>query len=114
MQANRKRRWPAERMPLQRTIMAVAIPTYPRWVTIPELSREIGSPAVLRRAALDLIQMGLLESHGSSVRPTKPIAHLELAGGLGVEPAALLAGIDWTPGQTTAGRFEFPDPAGSL
>lgn len=77
MQANRKRRWPSERMPLQRTIMALTLAVYPHWRTIPELAREIGSAGALTRAALELIQIGLLESHGSAIRPTKPVAYLE-------------------------------------
>jgi hypothetical protein len=57
--------------------MALTIEAYPHWRTIPELAREIGSRGALTRAALELIQLGLLESHGSSLRPTKAIAHLE-------------------------------------
>ena len=77
MQANPKRRQPAARMSLQRAIMALTLAVYPRWRTIPELAREIGSSGALTRAALELIQSGLLESHGTSVRPTKPVAYLE-------------------------------------
>jgi hypothetical protein len=57
--------------------MALALENYPHWRTIPELAREIGHRGVLTRAVLELIRMGLLEHHGSAVRPTKPIAHLE-------------------------------------
>lgn len=57
--------------------MALALEVYPHWRTIPELAREIGHRGVLTRAVLDLIGMGLLESHGSAIRPTKPVAHLE-------------------------------------
>ena len=57
--------------------MALAIETYPQWRTIPELAREIGPSGALTRAVIELVVMGLLESHGSAVRPTKPIAHLE-------------------------------------
>jgi hypothetical protein len=78
MQANRKRRhWPGDRIPLQRAVMALTLAVYPHWRTISELSREIGNRGVLTRAILELIQLGLLESHGSAVRPTKPLAHLE-------------------------------------
>lgn len=78
MQANRKRRhWPADRITLQRAVMALALEVYPHWRTIPELAREIGSYGALTRAVLDLIGRGLLESHGTAVRPTKAIAHLE-------------------------------------
>lgn len=78
MQANRTRRhWPADRIPLQRAVMALTLASYPRWRTTPELAREIGAAAVLMRAILELIQLGLLERHGSAIRPTKPVAYLE-------------------------------------
>lgn len=78
MQTNRKRRhWPADRIPLQRAVMALALEIYPHWRTIPELAREIGSRGALTRAVLDLIGRGVLESHGSAVRPTKAVAFLE-------------------------------------
>jgi hypothetical protein len=79
MQANRKRRrhWPGDRIPLQRAVMALTLAVYPHWRTISELSREIGNRGVLTRAILELIQLGLLENHGTAVRPTKPLAHLE-------------------------------------
>jgi hypothetical protein len=77
MQKNPKRRWPADRIPLQRAVMALTLAVYPHWRTIPALSREIGNKGVLTRAILELIRLGLLESHGSAVRPTEPVAHLE-------------------------------------
>jgi hypothetical protein len=78
MQASRRRRhWPADRIPLERAVMALTLEVYPHWRTIPELAREIGSTGALTRAVLELIGLGLLENHGSAVRPTKPIAHLE-------------------------------------
>jgi hypothetical protein len=77
MQANPRRHWPADRIPLQRAVMALALEIYPQWRTIPELAREIGSYGALTRAVIELITAGLLESHGSAVRPTKPIAHFE-------------------------------------
>ena len=78
MQANPKRRhWPADRIPLQRAVMGLALEVYPRWRTIPELAREIGSRGALTRAVLELIGLGMLENHGSSVRPTRVIARFE-------------------------------------
>jgi hypothetical protein len=78
MQANRTRRhWPADRIPLQRAVMALALEIYPHWRTIPELAREIGPSGALTRAVIEVIGLGLLENHGSAIRPTKPIAHLE-------------------------------------
>lgn len=78
MQANRTRRhWPADRIPLQRAVMGLALEVYPHWRTIPELAREIGGSGALTRAVIEMIGAGLLENHGSAIRPTKPIAHLE-------------------------------------
>lgn len=73
---NRKH-WPAQRIPLQRAVMALALEVYPHWRTIPELAREIGASGALTRAILELIMLGLLENYGSAVRPTKPIATFE-------------------------------------
>ncbi|HEU5253029.1 MAG TPA: hypothetical protein VFU16_06865 [Solirubrobacterales bacterium] len=57
--------------------MALTMEIYPQWRTIPELAREIGPSGALTRAVIELIGLGLLENHGSAVRPTKPIAHLQ-------------------------------------
>jgi hypothetical protein len=39
MQANpRRRHWPADRIPLQRTVMGLTLAVYPHWRTIPELA----------------------------------------------------------------------------
>jgi hypothetical protein len=72
-----KRHWPRHRLPLQRVVMGLALEVYPHWRTIPELAREIGPSGALTRAVIELITLGLLESHGSAVRPTKAIAHME-------------------------------------
>lgn len=77
MQANRKRHWPGDRIPLQRAVMALALEVYPRWRTIPEIAREMGNGGALSRAILELIKLGLLESYGSAIRPTKAIAHFD-------------------------------------
>jgi hypothetical protein len=74
---NSKRRWPAHRIPHQRAVMALTLEVYPLWRTIPELAREIGPSGALTRAVIELIGLGLLESHGSAVRPTKAVAHME-------------------------------------
>lgn len=74
---DKRKHWPAHRLPLQRPVMALALEVYPQWRTIPELAREIGSYGALTRATLELITLGLLESHGSAVRPTKAVAYME-------------------------------------
>lgn len=78
--SDKRRHWPSHRLPLQRPVMALTLEAYPHWRTIPELAREIGSYGALTRATLELITLGLLESHGSAVRPTKAVAHLERLG----------------------------------
>jgi hypothetical protein len=60
--------------------MALTLEVYPHWRTIPELAREIGGSGALTRATLELITLGLLENHGSAVRPTKAAAHMERLG----------------------------------
>lgn len=78
MQANRKRHWPGDRIPLQRAVMALALEAYPRWRTIPELTREIGNNGgALTRAILELIKLDLLENHRTAIRPSKPIAYFQ-------------------------------------
>jgi len=57
--------------------MALTLEVYPHWKTIPELAHEIGGSGALRRAVIELITLGLLENHGSAVRPTKAAAHME-------------------------------------
>lgn len=57
--------------------MALTLEVYPHWRTIPELAREIGGSGALTRAVIELITLGLLENHGSAVRPTKAAAHME-------------------------------------
>ena len=72
-----RRHCPADRIPHQRAVMALTLEVYPHWRTIPELAREIGPSGALTRAVIELIGLGLLESHGSAVRPTKAVAHME-------------------------------------
>jgi transcriptional regulator with XRE-family HTH domain len=67
---------------------------------------ELGIRASLHRTEISQLERGL--------RTARIDTLVKLAGGLGVEPSVLLDGIDWTPGVTTPGRFELPDPAGSL
>jgi len=39
---------------------------------------------------------------------------IKLAGALGVKPGELLDGLEWEPGGTRLGRFEFPDRDATL
>lgn len=80
MHAKPRRHWPADRIPHQRAIMALALETYPRWRTMPELAREIGGSGALTRAAIELIIIGALENHGTAVRPSKPVAFVDRLG----------------------------------
>jgi transcriptional regulator with XRE-family HTH domain len=59
---------------------------------------EAGVRAGLHRTEISQLERGL--------RVARIDTLVKLAGGLGVEPAELLKGLDWTPGETRPGRFE--------
>lgn len=63
---------------------------------------ELSQEALGLRASLHRTEVGLLE-RGARVPRIDTI--LKLAAGLGVAPAALLAGITWNPGGATPGAF---------
>lgn len=72
-----------------------------------DLSQEdLGIRASLHRTEISQLERGL--------RVARIDTLVKLAGGLGVDPSELLKGIVWEPGATISGRFELPDPAGSL
>ncbi len=58
---------------------------------------ELGIRASLHRTEISQLERGL--------RVARIDTLVKLAGALGVSPAELIAGIDWSPGSTTAGRF---------
>lgn len=76
MQANRMPPSLRADMPVQRAIMALTLAAYWHWRTIPELVREIGSEDAVERCIKALIEVGLLERHKASVRPTPAATHL--------------------------------------
>lgn len=59
------------------------------------------------RASLHRTEIGLLERGGRVARVDTLI---RLAGAMSIEPAELLAGIDWTPGGVQGGSFELERP----
>lgn len=67
---------------------------------------ELSIRASLHRTEISQLERGL--------RTARIDTLMKLAGGLGVDPGVLLAGIDWTPGETISGRFELPDPDATL
>jgi transcriptional regulator with XRE-family HTH domain len=58
---------------------------------------ELGIRASLHRTEISQLERGL--------RVARIDTLVKLAGALGVPPAELIAGIDWSPGSTTAGQF---------
>jgi len=63
-----------------------------------EMSQEeLGVRASLHRTEVSQLERGL--------RVARIDTLVKLAGALGVPPAELIEGIDWSPGSTTAGRF---------
>jgi transcriptional regulator with XRE-family HTH domain len=61
---------------------------------------ELGVRASLHRTEISQLEPGL--------RVARIDTLVKLAGGLGVDPGSLLAGIDWEPGETRRGRFSDP------
>lgn len=63
-----------------------------------EMSQEeLGIRASLHRTEVSQLERGL--------RVARIDTLVKLAGALGVAPAELIDGIDWSPGSTTAGQF---------
>ena len=58
------------------------------------------------RASLNRTQISLLEN---SQRTPRIDTVVKVAGALGVEPAALLRGMRWTPSETRPGAFDLSD-----
>lgn len=58
------------------------------------------------RASLHRTEVGLLERGGRVARVDTLI---RLAGAMSIDPAELLDGIDWTPGDLQGGSFELED-----
>lgn len=75
MQAKRIRRKLSEDEKTQRAILALALAVYPRYRTIPELCREIGSPEAVEQAVEALIGYGLIRLHGNTLIPTDAAFH---------------------------------------
>jgi transcriptional regulator with XRE-family HTH domain len=61
---------------------------------------ELGVRASLHRTEISCVERGM--------RVIRIDTLVKLAGGLGVDPGVLLAGISWQPGETRRGRFSDP------
>jgi predicted transcriptional regulator with HTH domain len=77
MRSNLRLRQQWRKLAVQRAVMALTLAAYPHWQTLAELSREIERGKAVKGAIDALIEIGLLETHGTSVRPTPPAAHLD-------------------------------------
>jgi hypothetical protein len=75
MQRNRMPCTPCEDEADERAVLALVLEIYPMYRTIPELGREFGSPAPVRRAAASLVTYGLIVLHGNSLIPTMAAYH---------------------------------------
>lgn len=64
---------------------------------------DLSQEALGVRASLHRTEVGKLER---GIRVARVDTVLKLAGALQVEPAALLDGLSWEPGETRPGRFE--------
>ncbi len=59
----------------ERAILALALAVYPLYRTIPELIRDFGRPAPVRRAVANLVGYGLIVMHGNTLLPTPAAYH---------------------------------------
>lgn len=75
--ANPRRRGLCSVVAVQRAVMALTLATHPHWSTMRELRREIGCGGVVHHAVRELIEIGLIERRGGSIRPTRTAARLE-------------------------------------
>lgn len=60
----------------QRAVLSLVLAAHPTPLTIPRLAEQVGSPAA-ERAVLALVNVGLLECGGISVRPTEAALHFD-------------------------------------
>jgi len=70
MQANPKASTLGDDEAIERAILALSMAVYPLYRTIPELGREFGSPAPVKRAVANLVSYGLIVLHGNTLLPT--------------------------------------------
>lgn len=77
MRANIRLRRQRRKLSVQRAVMALTLAAYPHWRTMAELEREIERGDEVKQAVQELVDLGLLETGGPSIRPTEPAAHLE-------------------------------------
>jgi hypothetical protein len=59
----------------ERAILALSMAVYPHYRTIPELIREFGHPAQVRKAVASLVSYGLIVMHGNTLLPTLAAYH---------------------------------------
>lgn len=66
---------PGDEETAERAILALAMAVYPHYRTIPELIRDFGKPAPVRRAVANLVNYGLIVMHGNTLLPTPAAYH---------------------------------------
>ncbi len=65
--------------PTQRAVLALVLDAHPNPLTIPGLAREIDTDDV-EAAVRDLVNIGLLECGGISIRPSAAAVHFDQLG----------------------------------
>jgi transcriptional regulator with XRE-family HTH domain len=70
--------------------------------------RGLSQEGLAIRASLHRTEIGMLEN---GLRVARITTLIQLAGALKIEPAELIAGIDWTPGGVLGGTFGFQAPS---
>lgn len=75
MQANPTRGDSSDDEVNERAVLALCLEVYPMYRTIPELGREFGSAAPIRRAVRGLVSYGLIVLHGHTLMPTPAAYH---------------------------------------
>jgi len=75
MQANPMPPTPGGDEVAERAILALALAVYPHYRTIPELIRDFGRPAPVRRAVANLVGYDLIVMHGNTLLPTQAAFH---------------------------------------
>jgi hypothetical protein len=75
MRVNPKPGTPGEEEVFERAVLALVLAVYPLYRTIPELIRDFGSPAPVRRAVANLVGYGLIVLHGNTLLPTPAAYH---------------------------------------
>lgn len=62
---------------VERAVLGLVLDAHPKPLTIRDLARQVGGQDAVDRAVCGLIDTGLLERQGVSVRPTRAAIHFD-------------------------------------